>query len=115
MRYSVRLHGVCVCVCSPSLSPRACLVQKKSWKKKTEIGVLWLIWNIDFTLRVDLPLIHGHTSADVRGKVSICFHMDAHTYTRIVYRKFHYAYPHRRFSLMDSPLPWRKYNSKSMR
>ena len=51
-------------VCSPSLSPRACLVQKRA--EKPETGFLWLIRNIDFTLTADQPLIHGHTSADVR-------------------------------------------------
>jgi len=56
-------------VCSPSLSPRACLVQKRT--EIPEIRVPWLIWNIDFTLTVDLPLIHGHISADVREKVSV--------------------------------------------
>lgn len=39
----------------------------------------------------------------------------SHTQDTHTYRKLHYAYTrHRRFPLMDSPLPWRKHNSKSM-
>lgn len=43
------------------------------------------------------------------------FHLLAHAHAH-THRKPCYAYTrHRRFPLMDSPLPWRKYNSKSMR
>ena len=100
---------LCSCFVLPHSAQGHVLSRKRKRAEKPETKVLWLIWTIDFTLTVDLPLIHGHTSADVRGTVSILSHTET-------YRKLHYAYTlHRRLTLMDSALPWRKYNSKSMR
>lgn len=78
--YSVQQSTLCVCVLPHSAQGH--VLSRKELKNQRQ-GVLWLIWNIDSTLRVDLPLIHGYSSADVRGKVSICSPMDAHTYTYI--------------------------------
>lgn len=83
--------------------------------EKPKLRVLWSIWNIDFTLTVDLPMIHGQTSADVRGKG---FHQLPHARAQMyIHTGGLIMHTHRikRFLLMDSPLPWRKYNSKSMR
>lgn len=108
------VRRMCARARSPSLSPRARLVQKRAENPETE--VLWLIWNIDFTLTADSPADSRPHKCRCKGKGSRRLPRGrTRAETHVHARRVHYAYKHISFLLMDSLLPWREHNSKSMR